>query len=430
VVELGFVTGVVSARVVPVAMATTLVGLVWIVPYYLPLLLRCLRPVLQATGAVGTMAFHALDRRRVRTALTVGVLFIAIVVGIGMGNSILGSVRDLEDWYDRTIVADWFVRAVLPDSSTMSSAQVPEGLEGEVAAVPGVRYVGRVRFLPSRVGTRPVLVIAHTFPHDRPLALDVAEGEPAEILRRLHAGEVVIGTGLARSMGLAPGDEVEIGGREGPRRFRVAGLATEYTVGGSAVYVEWEHAKEALRFEGVDALLVHAEDGREAEVGTGLRALCEERGCLLQSNADLHAAVGGMVEGVTGFLWVILLLVFLVASLGVANTTSMSVLEQTREIGILRAVGLRRREVRGLVLREALGLGLMSLPPGLVGGLVLAVLFNVATYPLTGQPVALRIEPSVVLASLAFALGTAVLAALPAARRASRIPPVQALQYE
>lgn len=428
--ETGFVLDVLPAWVVPPAMAATLVGLVLTVPLFLPLLLRCVRPILSRAGAAGHIAFRALDRRRTRTALTVGVLFLAVVVGIGMGNSILGNVRDVDAWFRRTIVADFFVRAAMPDTATTSSAQVPEEMERQIVAMDGVAEVGKVRFLPARAAGRPVLVIAHTFPTNRPLALKVVEGDPAGVHRGLIAGGVAVPTVLARSLGLEVGDWIEVETPRGKERLPIVGVVTEYTSGGAAIYLEWESARRILGFTGVDAFLVKAAPGRAADLKPGLQAYCREHGCLFQSNADLWAAVETMIGGVTGFLWVLLALVFLVASLGIVNTTTMSVLEQTRELGVLRAVALTRRQTAGLVLREALGLGLMGAAPGVVGGIVLALLFNVATYPLTGQRVALQVDVGLLVGCAVLAIVTALLSAWPAARRAARLSPMEALSYE
>ena len=67
---------------------------------------------------------------------------------------------------------------------------------------------------------------------------------------------------------------------------------------------------------------------------------CETRGLMLQSNAEFRARIHHMMAGVIGFLWLLLALVFVVASLGIVNTLTMNVLEQTREIAVLRAVAL------------------------------------------------------------------------------------------
>src|SRR5207247_1325131 len=109
---------------------------------------------------------------------------------------------------------------------------------------------------------------------------------------------------------------------------------------------------------------------------------------------------------------------------------TMNVLEQTRELGILRAIGMRRRQVHKLILAQALLLAGISLVPGTLAGLILAYLMNRATYSLVGQVVPFQVDGVHVGGCLVAALGLAVLAASIPARRAARVPIVRAIQYE
>jgi len=122
--------------------------------------------------------------------------------------------------------------------------------------------------------------------------------------------------------------------------------------------------------------------------------------------------------------------VFVVAALAIVNTLTMNVLEQTRELGILRAVGLQRRQLRKLVLAQALTLAVISLVPGTVIGLILAYLFNQLSHDVLSHAVAFRVDFAFVAGCLAVATAVTLLAALLPARRAARLQVVQALQYE
>jgi putative ABC transport system permease protein len=197
-----------------------------------------------------------------------------------------------------------------------------------------------------------------------------------------------------------------------------------------AVYMEFQAAERLLGFRGVDAFPTTVRPGAHALAEEGLRRLCAERGCLLQSRAELWRAVEAMVDGVVNLLWTLLVLVFVVASLGVVNTLAMSVVEQTREIGLLRAVGTTRAQVGRVVLAQAAIVGMLSLVPGALGGLALAWLQNRATYPLLGHHVAFHPVAWLILGCLGLALLTAALSAVLPARRAGRLQVVKALQYE
>jgi putative ABC transport system permease protein len=129
---------------------------------------------------------------------------------------------------------------------------------------------------------------------------------------------------------------------------------------------------------------------------------------------------------VTGLLWALMALVFVLASLGVVNTLTMNVHEQKRELGVLRALGLKRGQVRRLVLAQALWLGGIGLLPGAAAGVVLAYLIDRGT-SWVGPGVAFQLDGLVLAGCCALALAVALLAALLPGRHAARLPVLRAL---
>ena len=137
-----------------------------------------------------------------------------------------------------------------------------------------------------------------------------------------------------------------------------------------------------------------------------------------------------MMAGVLGSAWVLLALVFVVASLGVTNCLTMNVLEQTRELGILRAMAMKRRQVCKMILSQALAIGVISTPPGVVLGALLGYAMTNANYVIIGMRTQYVLEPALLLGCVGMALVVAVAASLPPARRAGRLTIIRALQYE
>jgi putative ABC transport system permease protein len=290
--------------------------------------------------------------------------------------------------------------------------------------------VDYINFLPVRVDGRTAAVIAYSVAEDRPVSLALEEGNPDTVRRGLKSGHVVLGTALAHRLGRRVGDTVQIETRQGSKEFVIAGTASEYTGGGMAFYMEWHTAQRAFDLQGVHAILATARTGARDELGMRLREFTQKHGLLLQTNAQVHQTLGKQLQGFLGFLWVLLSLVFVVASLGVVNTLTMNVMEQTREFGVLRAIGMKRRQIGKLILTQALALGIISLAPGVVAGVALAYLVNLVTYPLIGHAVPFELSAWHVAGCFGTALAIAVAAALLPARRAARLGVVQALQYE
>ncbi len=380
-------------------------------------------------GVAGTLAGQQLGRQRTRTGLTAGVLFLALAVAIGFGHTLRGIVRDLRHWYHRCVVADFIVRGSMPDTSFALATALPEALAGEVAAACAAAGVDRMSFLPGRAGDLPILVLARTFAPTGPLPLDLREGDTEAVRRGLARGEVVVGTALAERLRLHRGDTLTLATPHGPREFRVAGTATEYVAGGLALYLDWDTARQRLDVPGVHVFLVHASPGGRGELAAALKRFCADRHLVLQSNAELGGLIDGLLGRVAGVLWALLALAFVVASLGIVNTLTMNVHDQTREFGVLRALGLNRGQLYRIVVAQAVLVWGVSLLPGVLGGVALAYVINRGTAAWTGPPVAFHLDGLVAAVSCGLALVTALVAALIPARRAARLLTVRALQH-
>jgi putative ABC transport system permease protein len=121
-------------------------------------------------------------------------------------------------------------------------------------------------------------------------------------------------------------------------------------------------------------------------------------------------------------------LAILVGGIGVLNTMLMAVFERTREIGVLRALGWRRRRILSLILREALLLGLLGGITGIGAALLMIFLFQQA--PMVGGILDPVWEWDVFARAIFVALMLGLFGGLYPAYRATQLQPVEALRYE
>jgi putative ABC transport system permease protein len=428
--ELGFVQGWLPGTWIGPGMVLLMVGAILVFPLVVAPLSRCaarlLKPFARESGRI---AFRQLARHRVRTSLTAGVFFVAATVAVATGLTLRGSLRDIDRWYERVLGWDHYVRASMPDLAMLAPVTLPDEMGGELASLEGVDHVARIAFVAAHVNDRPAMLLARTFEPGRPLRVGVDPGAEDAVRKRLRDGEVVLGIYLARQLGVDAGDTVTLAGAQGPVPLRVAALAAEYTVGGAALYLEWSHARELLGITRPHAFMVQEREG-ESGLGDRLQGFCTERGLLYQSNADLIGAGRKMQEGVVGMTWMLLTLVFLVASLGAVNTLTMNVREQTREFGVLRAIAMTRRQLGRVVGAQALALGFLGLVPGVGLGLVIGYMMNVAARTLHGQVVAFRLDPPFLIGCAVLTLVVSWLAGWLPARLAMRLRIFDALRYE
>ena len=401
----------------------SLTGLVLLLPAASGPLVRGMSPLVQlVAGLVGRLASRQVLRRRLRTSLTAGVLFVVMAMNVAIGNAVLDNMADIRQWYRQTIVGDFFVRAMMPDMTTGTAATMPEELSSQLETISGVSRVEKVRFVSAEVAGSPVIVVARTFAQQTAPSLDLIEGEPAATLDRLRKGDAVISSVLARRTGLGIGDRVRLSTPEGTHRLTIAGITNEYTAGGLVVVLEFDVAKQLLGVQGADVFIVKVAPGRQAELEAALQTIATEHGLILQSYAELTRLVDSMIAGVVGGLWVLMGLGFIVASFAVANTLTMNVLEQTRWASCARghdAAGATLRSISGYDRRRGPRAGT------LVG--ITAYGVNRLTHPVSSHR-SVRL-PAVVFGCLAVVVIVLIAAYLPA-RRASRLSLVEAIQYE
>jgi putative ABC transport system permease protein len=236
--------------------------------------------------------------------------------------------------------------------------------------------------------------------------------------------QIILGSVVAEANQKEIGETMDVAGQ----RYKIVGI---FESGAG-----WENMsgiitlRDAQSFAGrprkVTMLMVDVEDPRDTQ------PLVEEINHLFP---DVHAAASGEfveqmpdMENADGMLNGISFLALIVGGLGVLNTMLMSILERTREIGVLRALGWGRRDILGLILREALLLGTLGGIASIIIGVLLAYLLSMA--PLVGEVLQPEWTLGVFVRALTIALLLGIFGGLLPAYRATRMQPVEALRYE
>jgi putative ABC transport system permease protein len=401
-------------------------------PIVLPTLCAaCARLIPERWRIERTLAVEQIIRQPIRTALTTGVLVVAVSNAIGLGHAIRDNVDDVRGWYSRLMKADW----MLTHAGMVAGGLSPSGpqarlAEEQVRAVPGVRRVEGIGVATGRVAGGACVVVARDMPADAPLPIDPVGTTEAELRQALDRGEVAAGTLLAQRAGIKPGDEVDVEVFGRTTRVKIAALVVDYTSGGASLLLRRDAAARLFGLESADIVLVTAEQGKSTGLQAPLQRIAEDRGMLLRSFANVQAFIDGIVGGVVNSLWAILALGFVVGSLGVANTVTMNVLEKTRTLGLLRAIGMTSGQVTRLVVLESVLLGVAGGLIGAVGGMFTALLIQFASQPLLGHPIRASLRPTVVIVNLVAAVAVTALAAWIPARRAARLDLLESIASE
>jgi ABC-type lipoprotein release transport system permease subunit len=365
----------------------------------------------------GGLTTRNLWRRRTRTALT--------TLGIGVGIAVIVALGGLSAGFIDTfnglaMGGDADLAAIEADASDMGYSTIDERVGARIAALPDVEGVSGIGFTFEMSQEIPMLFIMGY--HPRQFAIrhfKIVEGQPLATNR-----QVIVGRKTAEALDVEVGETLRIL----DSGFRVVGIyETGVSFEESGVVVTLRDAQRlAGRPHQVTMYVIKLRDPERAEA---VRAILdadfpEVDAALTSEFAETLPDLQNMARmvGQVSFLAV------LIGGVGMLNTMLMSVLERTREIGVLRALGWRQRRVLWMIVQEALALGVVGGVSGIVAGVGLA--WALTLIPLLGGMLAPIFSPGLFVQALAVALTTGALGGIYPAWRATRMRPVEALRYE
>ena len=365
-----------------------------------------------------------------RTALTVSVMFIVSATSISVGNTTLSITHDVQSWLDRTLTADYLLRASKPRVDMSEAAPLPPELESQVLAIPGVESIDHVSFSLASIDGVSATLMSRDLSGLDPLPIDLVEGDFEQLKPKMLAGQAVIGTVLAHRLGVQPGGEIrlEIGGIN--HVLTVAGVAREYTAGGLMVIMHSKAAAEFFPIQPAQIFGIKASTSSTGATGEKLWEFCREHGLIFQSYAALKELVQSLILGLTDRLWMILILALVIAGFAIVNTLTMNVIEQTRYLGLLRVVGMTRTQVIRMFLFQAFVLGSLALLPGAITGILMAWLITVSYAGVIEHAVKFSIDFRLLGLYLGAGIVLSILSAVLPAIRAGRLKPLDAIHQE
>jgi len=396
------------------------------IPFVLPAIVRVAGvPFLVLTRLEERLARAALLRDRSRAALTVGALTIGLGMMVALGGVAQHARAAASAWIADVVPGELVVTSIFPRA-------LDEGLDELLSDLDGVASV-------SPVATFDLAVAGVRFDGAAMVGADLSTdgrlrfvaGDRDAALAALDAGgAVIVPAGVAARDGLVPDDIIIVTAADGSAlELRVAGIAERTLPGreGEALLVGWADA-ERLGVVGADAFAIRYEPTATAEQRDAVAV--EARTVALEpvGLGEIQGAIGQALDRIFGLFDVLALIAIIVASLGIVNTLTMNVLERVREIGILRAAGMTRRQVWRTVVVEAGVTGLVGAITGVVVGVVVGALMVV----LGGGTLQLAVAVPWGTVALALVLGVALamLAAAYPARLASRLSIVRAVASE
>jgi putative ABC transport system permease protein len=378
-----------------------------------------------------SLAAANVSRSLVRNSVTIAALAAAVAMAIGVSVMVFSFRRTVESWIDQTLIADLFV-APASNEIIGPSSFIPPPAVSFLEGLPQVAAIDTFRELMVPMAGRNVaLVVVRGTDRRR---LPFLRGDAADIMRRFHEqGAVLISESFARRHRVTDGEQIELTTPAGPRRFVVAGTFYDYTRDQGVVFMSAATFQPIWNDDRVSSVAVYLQPGGSAEtVGNAFRTKFSRTGqFMLLSNRELRVRIFEIFDQTFAVTYVLRTIAVIVAVVGICLTLTTLIVERSRELGVLRAIGASAPQLRKLLLWESAMLGLLAAVVGVASGICLAyVLTGVINRAFFGWTIQLAFPWSSLALTPLWIIAAAVLAGMLPAWRAGRLIIAEALRSE
>jgi putative ABC transport system permease protein len=396
-------------------------------------LTRGLRPVLGRLWPVeGALAADSLIQAPRRTSATVSALMLSLALTIGLAGVAGGSYRSIADWMDTALNPDLFVTA--SPTLTSRSFLFPAYLGPTIRQIDGVEDVQSVRSARFVFKGTPVLLLSLEVQRWSTRAgRRIVEGWPDMYRATAEGRAAMLSQNLATMKGIRPGDTIELPSPGGVLKLPVAGIIEDWSDQSGAIFLDRAVYRKWWNDDRVNTFRVYLR--KTASVSAVRRTILERlagnRRLFVLTNEEVRRYIIGLTDQWLSLSYSQIAVAVLVAVLGIMNTLTVSIMDRRRELGVLQAVGARRRQIRYTIWMEALSIGLVGILIGLgLGAITLRYVLEMAHRDISGMMLPYHYPVGIALMLFPTILGAAFVAALWPAESAVRGSLVQALEYE
>ncbi len=380
-------------------------------------------PLQKLAPVSGRLARDNSRRNPSRTALTAAALMIGLAVVVFVAVLAQGLKSSFIDSYDRTVRADFVIASsnfmTIPnDTATM--VQSVQGVETAVS-LDAQQVQAENGSLPVVWGIDPVAI-------ERVWSFDWISGGDG-VLTDLRLDGAVVEEQTATSLGVKQGESFEVTTVEGKQaKLKVLGIYRDpMMLNGIAVSSSGYNAL----FPKPQTFMVVAKAQPGADIAATQKeietALASVPTAEVQTTAEYKEGTVDLVNQLLLLIYGLLALSVIISLFGIVNTLVLAVYERTREIGLVRAIGMSRGQVRATVRYESVITSIIGAIMGIVVGIVFAW---VVTTRFAGQGITFSVPGAQLVVFLVLAIVVGVIAAILPARRAARIDILQAIHYE
>lgn len=428
-----------AVRGVPVFGYLACLALVLGVSCLVPLLLRALTQIGRQTltvwcGVAGLLALDNLLFALRRGTVAIAALLTSFAMMVSVTIMVESFKTTVYTWVDQTISADLLVHQASPGGER-SNLTMPHALRQELLGIAGVSNADSARGIDLEYRGDPVLLVAVDFAvYVQYGSYPFAAGDRTQAMQQVLTQQgVLVSENFSRRYDIGVGQPLTLDTPRGRQAFPVAGVVLDYSSDRGAITLDRTTYETFWGDTQVDAFGVFVTPGASLEDVAGrIQSHFAERYPLyVLTRGKFKQRVLELVEQPFAVTYALEVIAIIVALLGVTNALYASILERTREFGVLRAVGATRWQVQRIILIEGGVMGVVGGCCGALAGIFLSViLIFVINRQVFGWTLQMSLPiPFMILALLLLVLAT-IAASYQPARQAARVHLTEAVQYE
>jgi putative ABC transport system permease protein len=366
-----------------------------------------------------------------------GVTASAMMIGLAVVVALLGMMTSLRSsftgYMDSSLRADYLI---MPFSLVLNGGNMAAGpqLAQDIQAIDGISDFASIRLATSRADGVDIQVLGiDPLAYPRVSGMEFSQGVAAQAYPALAAGRAIIINGIFASQNnVKVGDTLQMQTLSGEQPYTVVGIGIDILNAKlSTGYISQTNLAEDFG-QTSDVLLMadRAAGADAAQVDQAVKQLVAQYPAFsLVNAAEFRQTTMQSFDAALIMMYMLTMLLAIPALIAMINTLSISVLERTREIGMLRAVGATRKQVQRIVLGESLLLAALGIALGVLAGIWLGYVL-IQTLNVSGFPMAYAFPFGGILDAIVIGLIFGLLAASIPSRQATHMEIVAALRYE
>lgn len=429
---LGLIVG--DMNITSLAVVVFLVGLILITP-------ALVRPVAMVFSKLfhflfvreGDLARENLSRQPSRAATTASAMMIGLAITIAMIGMMTSIWNGFMSYLDKSLGSDYLL---MPTSLVLGGGNLgaSPALAEEISAVDGVSGVTTLRLATSQTKGASLQVIGinpQTYPQIS--GLEFSKGDPQEAYTALESGKALIVNGIfSATNSIRVGDQLTLKTPKGDVVYSVVGIAMDYLNAKLATaYISQKNLEQDFNVTSDVLFMINRADSADTtKVYGALQGIANSYPAFsLYDATAFKLSQQALFSKAVSAIYLMIVMLAIPGLIAMANTMSINIIERTREIGMLRAVGSTRPQVQRMVLAESLLLSTLGTLLGIAVGLFLSS-YIIKMLVFSGFKLDFYFPTIGVIVAIIVGLSFGILAALAPARKAAHTEIVEALRYE